>query len=446
MPRLAQTGVLIVSMAIANSESAAAATHETLTTAAELLSLTAAEAAKKISVSVTGVVTLAEPNWGGEFIVQDSTGGVFVNNTSQPQPALGDLVQVTGVSDPGGYAPDIMSAHWKKLGTAPLPEAKPVSAEQLMSGAEDGRRIEVTGVVRSARRSLIVKSRFVVELASGGYRFRAFPALSTNLDPNSLVGATVRLRGTDTASFITPPRQILTAVMFVPHESDFVVERYPDTAISQEPFTPLGGIAQYRRNGSWESRIRVKGVVMYQRPGEDIFLHGKTGGLQVEYSDTNTYAPGESVEAIGFPGLAHFLPVLEAATLIRTKESGKRVFPRKISITELLTGFGHADLISLRGKLLDYSTGPVRTPDSPSNSLGESIDPATQKPVEITKNFKVPETNRSHCQFEVWSSGRPGTAYGAGGTLIEKPGDYFFDLKVDGKNSGRLPLHVLLAQ
>src|SRR6266545_1310607 len=136
--RSAQAGVLIFSVVCATPWTSTASTNKILTTAAEILSLTADQAAQGISVSVTGVVTVAEPNWGGKFFVQDSTAGVFVSNESDPQPVLGDLVQVSGFSDPGGYAPDITRPHWKKLGTAPLPEARPVSVERLMSGVEDG--------------------------------------------------------------------------------------------------------------------------------------------------------------------------------------------------------------------------------------------------------------------------------------------------------------------
>lgn len=373
MLRAAHTGVLIFSTGFIISGTSAAAMNEVLTTATEILSLTSEQAARRISVSVTGVVTVAEPNWRGKFFVQDPTGGVFVNSTNDPQPVPGDLVQVSGVSHPGSYAPDIESPHWQKLGTAPLPEARPVTVEQLMSGAEDGQRVEVPCVVRSAQPSQVVKTRLVLELASSGYRFRAFPPLSINLDPSSLVGAAVRVRGTAATSFNAPLRHILTVVMFMPQESDIIVDHLPDTAISQEPFTPLNGIAEYRRNGSPETRIRVKGVVTFQRPGEDIFLHDETGGLQVKCHETNAFAPGEIVEAIGFPGLERFLPVLEDATLIRKNESGKPIVPQKASVAALLEGHHHADLISLQGKLLDSSLRPLRTARSLSNAPGENI-------------------------------------------------------------------------
>src|SRR5260221_6939206 len=123
MVRPAQTGVLIFSMALA-APSGSAAANEVLTNVAAIMSLTHDQATQSIRISITGVVTLAEPTWGGLFFVQDSTGGVFVNNKS-PRPCVGDLVEVTGISHAGGFAPDIMSPKWKRLGTAPLPVAKP---------------------------------------------------------------------------------------------------------------------------------------------------------------------------------------------------------------------------------------------------------------------------------------------------------------------------------
>jgi signal transduction histidine kinase len=370
MFRPTQTGVLIFLMAFAVPGFSTAANDGVLTNAAEVLSLTSAQAARRISVSVTGVVTVAEPNWGGKFFLQDSTGGVFVNNNHQPQPKLGDLVQVKGVSDAGSYAPDIAAPHWKLLGTAPLPEAKPVSIDQLMSGAEDGMRVEVSSVVRSAQPSQIVSTRMKLELASGGYRFRAFPPLSANVNPNSLVGATVRLRGTAAASFNAPLRDIRTVVMFVPRKCDLIIEHLPNKAISREPFAPLNAIEQYRRGSLVEPRIRVRGVVTYQRPDEDIFLHDKTGGLRVECHETNVFAPGQIVEAIGFPGLEHFLPVLQDAILIPTGESEKPIVPERASVQALLEGYHDSDLISLRGELLDRSLQPGRSGDSLSNKPG----------------------------------------------------------------------------
>jgi signal transduction histidine kinase len=350
------------------------ATNNILTTAAEILSLTTEQAAKAIPVSITGVVTVAEPNWGGDFFIQDPTGGTFVNSGRKTHPALSDVVHVNGFSHPGSFAPDINAADWKKFGVAPLPRAVPISAEEFMSGAADGQRVELSAVVRSAQQSQIVNTRLRLELESGGYRFRAFPPLPPGLDPDSLAGATVRLRGTASVSFNTSLRNMLTVVMFVPQWSDFIVDRLPDPAIADVPLASLNRIAQYRRSNFSDPRIRVRGVVTCQRPGEDIFLHDDTGGLQVECHETNVIAPGEIVEAIGFPNVERFLPVLEDATLIRTLESEQPVVPQKVSVDELFVrGVHHADLISVEGTLLDHSSRSPISANSSTNTEERNV-------------------------------------------------------------------------
>jgi signal transduction histidine kinase len=335
-----------------------------LTNAADILALTPAQAKQGLAISLTGVVTVAETttNWRGKFFLQDATGGVFINNTNKTQPLVGDVLYVRGATHVGGYAPDIVRPAWKKVGTAPLPPAKPVTAEQLMSGSEDGQRVEVSGIVRSASRGA---TKLLLELASGGYRFRAFVPGTVNIDPDTLLGATVRIRGTAAASFNAPLRHILTVAMYVPQNSDFIVDHWPNAIIYQEPLTPLNGIAQYRHDGAPGRRIRVKGVVTHQRLGADVFLHDETGGLLVKCRETNSIAPGEVVEAVGFPDLEHFLPVLQDAVLVRTKETQELARPERVALQELLAGRHHSDPITLQGRLLERSvrrTGSASRP------------------------------------------------------------------------------------
>ena len=357
---------LIVPILLGAFRSLAANSGEVLTNAAQVLSLSGERARQKISISITGVVTAAEPSWNGRFFVQDATSGVFVNNTNGPQPAVGDFVRVGGLSHPGGYAPDITRPHWTKLGSAPLPEAKPISVERLMSGAEDGQRVEVLAVVRSA---VPGTTRLALELTSGRYRFRAFPPLDPTLDATTLPGATVRLRGTAAASFNAPLRHILTVVVFVPQASDFTVEQLPAPGASPEPVTPLTGIAQYRRDSTPGTRIRVRGVVTYQRPGETLFLQDSSGGLQVRCGETNRLPSGAVAEAIGFPDVEGFLPVLQDATLMQTQATQAPLRPRKVPFRELLQGRHHCELITLQGKLLDISIRPEGPVASRPNRL-----------------------------------------------------------------------------
>jgi signal transduction histidine kinase len=346
---------------------------EVLTNAFDVLALSAKDALSSIPVSFKGVVTAAQTNWGnGRFFVQDSSGGVFVENKKGPQPTVGDLIEVSGVSHPGGYAPIITKSHWKKVGTAPLPEAKQVSIERLMSGTEDSQRIEISGIVRSAQFS---GDRLETDIASGGYRLRAYAPVSPNIEPKSLVGAKVLVRATVATTFTKdhptsspnePLRHFVNVTLYVPRSEDFILQAPPSNPF-EEPLTLLNAIGQYRHNRSPGDQVRVKGVVTYQRKGEDLFLRDNTGGLQVKTKLTNSLSPGEVVEAVGFPAVENALPVLEDAVFRETGEARVELKPLEATVPELQLGRKHADFIVLTGRLIDrLAQGVGRTSYAPA--------------------------------------------------------------------------------
>src|SRR5882724_9864402 len=88
--------------------------REVLTHAAEVISLSAERASASLKVSVSGVVTAADPALKGRFFVQDATGGVFVDNVGGQRPDPGDLVEISGITHAGAYAPIITVPQVKK--------------------------------------------------------------------------------------------------------------------------------------------------------------------------------------------------------------------------------------------------------------------------------------------------------------------------------------------
>ena len=119
-------GVLFVLWVLLGAQAVSAEPpSEILTNAADVISLPAERAARNVKVLVTGVVTAADPALKGRFFVQDSTGGVFVDNDNGPRPEPGDVVEVSGISHVGAYAPIITAPSLRKIGTRPLPPAKP---------------------------------------------------------------------------------------------------------------------------------------------------------------------------------------------------------------------------------------------------------------------------------------------------------------------------------
>ncbi|MGC3957363.1 MAG: histidine kinase [Verrucomicrobiota bacterium] len=322
-----------------------------------MLALPAEQAARFLPIVVRGVVVAGEPTWGGRFFVQDETSGVFVENLSTNRPEIGDLIEVHGVSHPGAFAPIITGPWWTKLGTAPLPPARVVPIEQVMSGAEDGQRVEVVGIVRAVQSG---KINIDVDIASGGYRLHAFPKTPENIDVQRLIGARVRIRGTVAATFNAQLRQRISVALFVPLRADFIVEQTEAVNPFDEPLLPLNAIAQYRKDLLPGRRVHVKGVVTLQRPGVDLFLEDATGGLHVKTRQNLAVKVGDVIEAVGFPEVEHFLPVLDDALIRKTTEAGRPAQPKVAPLKEILGGLHHADLITLRAKLLDRNFRQIR--------------------------------------------------------------------------------------
>jgi len=335
-----------------------------LTNASAILALSGEQAAQGIKISIKGVVTAAEPTWGGRFFIQDSSAGVFVENISKFQPNPGDVLVVSGVSYPGGYAPIISKPNWMKVGEAPLPPARPVAIEQLMLGAEDGQRIEISGVIREAETT---NNLLQIDLSSGGYRIRVYAPISPGIDPRKLVGSKVDVKGTPATDYNAPLRRLLSVDVYVPVPDDFVIEKAAAADPFGGPLTLISHIAQYRAGRSYEDRIHVKGVVLYQRKGEDLFIRDATGGLQIKSGQIQSVAKGDVVEAVGFPAFENFLPVLEDATFKKVSDPQVNELPLSVPTGELLEGMHHSELITMRGTLLDrleeQGTSPAIQPD-----------------------------------------------------------------------------------
>ena len=321
-----------------------------LTNAVDIISLPAEQAARSIKSTVTGVVTAADPVLKGRFFLQDATAGIFVDNANGVRPEPGTVVEVSGITHPGAYAPIITAPIVRQIGSAPLPAAKPVAVERLMSGAEDSQRIEISGVVRDAR---IDGARLVVEMVSGGYRFRAYAPVPEGKDPQSLVAAQVLVRGTAAEAHNRSLRQLVAVELYVPNLDDFVVQK-PETANPlEERVVPLDNLAQYRRDNSLNRRMHVRGTVTLQRLGDTLFVQDATGGLQIQSRQLTPFSPGQVVEAVGFLSFDQYLPILQDAIFRGNPEPRVAVTPKLVSIEALQDGLHHADCVSVTGKLIN---------------------------------------------------------------------------------------------
>src|SRR5262249_50307017 len=163
------------------------------------------------------------------------------------------------------------------------------------------------GIVRYAQSA---GNLLQAEIFSGGYRVPVYAPLPPGVDPQKLVGARVRVAGTPATAYNAPLRHLISVDVYVPFASDFVVANRGAPDPFQEPLTPINSMAQYRASRTFADRVHVKGVVVYQRKGRDLFIQDASGGIQIKSHEAITLSKGDVVEAIGFPEFQDFLPVL----------------------------------------------------------------------------------------------------------------------------------------
>src|SRR5271157_1187081 len=140
---------LVLSLAIGTQAFAVdevAPTH-VIRTAAEVRSLTSAQASQHYPVQLRGVVTFFDEALFCNF-VQDDTAGIYLQQTNLPPLRPGQLVEIEGVTSAGEFAPVVTPQRVTALGTGVFPPPQPVSFEQLTSGAEDSQFVQIQGIVR----------------------------------------------------------------------------------------------------------------------------------------------------------------------------------------------------------------------------------------------------------------------------------------------------------
>lgn len=317
---------------------------EPLTRIVDVHALPREQAAEGRPVAVRGVVTIVSSE-KRDFIIEDETDGIFVQSIKDTEnPAIqsvsvknlkpGMLVEVRGVTRPGGYAPVIEARSVKLLGTAPLPAARPAALSMLLAGAMNSRRVELGGVVQRVDQpgkggvtSLQIanhEGRFTVEIQE-----------PEGMDIGRLLDAEVRVTGACGSVFNL--RGELTGIRLRAQGAGDVVVVTPAL---RDPFAvpeaASHALRPFQQNPASLHRQRLSGQVTLARPGEFLFLLGKERSFRVNTRSEEVFAPGDVVEASGFVALSDNFAVMNEA-LIRKTGSAPRSVPMTITKDELFT-------------------------------------------------------------------------------------------------------------
>lgn len=323
-----------------------------LRTAAEVRRLTPEQAEKHLPVSLRGVVTFHDGAVYSRF-VQDATAGIYLQETTNMPPfGPGNVVEVEGVTGAGEYAPIIMLRSIKVIGDAPLPPAKPVSLEQLVSGQEDSQYVELVATVRAVRFEE-ESQYFLVDLAMGGERFTAYTRQLPVTDTQDLVESVVRVRGVCSTLF-NRQRQLFGFRLVVPREEDLKIEKPAAANPFDIPTQEISSLLRFTAQGTFGPRMKVAGRVVYQEPGVALFIQDEKEGLHCQTRERLPVEPGDYVEVLGFPAKGEYTPVLQDATY-RKIRSGPAPAPVTINLDEALAGTHDCKLVRITGKLLEHT-------------------------------------------------------------------------------------------
>jgi signal transduction histidine kinase/CheY-like chemotaxis protein len=327
--------------------SIAAAPKRPLDTVAAVHSLSLVEARRRHPVRLRATVTYYDKPWSNLF-VQDATGGVYVHAAGGRVPALhsGDVVEIDGVSGPGGFAPIVVEPRIRVVGRAALPPPLTVPLDSLLSGAHDSAWAEADGVVQHVG-TADADIHLVITVVSGPHRYRVvIPRQASDPLPLDLVGARIKVRGV-CGSVFNAKRQLMGMKIMAPSLDLIDVESNRAT----DPFAlPAQAIVRLLEFDGASRRVRVRGTVTLQR-ADRLFIADETGGLDVRTTAESPFAVGDLVDAVGFPVSGESGAELQDA-LVRKVGHGAPPRPSLATTEDALGGSLHASLVTLDARLL----------------------------------------------------------------------------------------------
>jgi PAS domain S-box-containing protein len=352
---------LCVSLACAAGAPGQSAT--VLTHIEQIRQLTLEQAARGYPVRIRAVVTYYNPT-GPTFLgrdaymsaatpdlfVQDSTAGIWVNVPKGAPPLeAGQLVDMEGVTEVPDFAPQIGKPRYHVVGRAPLPQAKRVSLERMLSTSEDSQWVETQGVVRQVR---LWDGLLTLDVAVAGGRLKVLVPGIRNAAAADLADAEVRIRGACGAIF-NKKLQMVGILLYVPSLKQIEVLKPPEDPFGK-PLQPIESVARFAPQRSQGHRIRVQAVVTLQGADGAIYLSDGRTGLRVESAEPAAFKPGDRLDVVGFARVSDYSLTMEDAVCRRIGHQ-QPLEPIPVTAEQILNGDYDSLPVSIEGLLLANS-------------------------------------------------------------------------------------------
>ena len=301
-----------------------------LTRVEDVRRLLRAEAGARLPVKLRGVVTMAFPGDYGGFILDDGAYGIFVNRSHPPGGGadmagvleIGTLLEVEGTTTDVGFARDVVAAVIRRMGKAPLPEAKPARMDDLLGGHLDCQRVKVPGVVQYWDRRSSAPSLRLMLATPGGRKLPVLLMEVSEKDVQALVDAEVEATGVATTFF--NERGELIGVNVQVHDLASLKALEPPRGKADLPLLPLASLRPFSPEPPSLHRVKVQGTVSFA--GEESYFYVQDGerAVRVNTREDPRVVPGDRVEIVGYPEMRNYFAELVGAEVTRI---GKAAIP-----------------------------------------------------------------------------------------------------------------------
>ncbi len=323
----------------------------TLTTARTAHGLSLEEAKRAYPVHLRGVVLYYDPYLFPDsppiLFVADSTGSIFISLSSTPPVPLkpGSLLDITGLTTPGDFAPMVDHGQVHVIGEAPLPSYSPrISLSHLLTGEDDARWVEVEGVVHSV---IHTDKDTVLTLALSEGEITATTVRTPDVSYENLVDATVRLQGA-AGPVYNSHHQLTGARLFFPGRAQVVVEKPAPADPFGSPPLPVKDLLRHGPKAVRDHRVHVQGSVTLFWPNRMLCIQDGEQGLCAQTAQTETLHVGQIADVLGFPVVGEFTPTMKDAAY-RGMGVGRHGSAVPITVEQAFKGDYDAELVQIEG-------------------------------------------------------------------------------------------------
>ena len=326
-----------------------------LRTIRAIRAVTPAEAAREHPVRFRAQVTYLDRDWGMLF-VHDGRGSLFVHLGSAATDARpGDLVEITGVTNRGDYAPIVVRPSVKVVGTRPQRPTIAATVDAMRKGRTDGEWVEVRGVVRGVH-ELGSDGHLRIDLVVDDYRTTIrLPERWVGDLPHHLTGASVSVRGVCAISVDGAGRPADFS-LFTPSLDHVVIEQLAP----EDPFAAtvqrLDAVAAALHPGRSTARVLVRGSVVLQH-GDRLYVSDGSATAAVRLWTPATLPLHGVIDVTGFPLAAPGLFVIEDAAVRPTGEVN-RLEGSRSEADALAAGQHQGELVEVEATVLDLVASP----------------------------------------------------------------------------------------